>query len=346
MDKTKKAPSTESSTLSSNAASLVADSKANQTPISSKSAIATVSHSARPSRIRIAQNFTLIWLDSNINESDIDFKYSLTQLRQIVNTIDTFTDADQCVNFFIELKDEKMFIIVSGALGQSIVPLIHDVSQLDSIYVFCGNKSKHEQWAKEWTKVKGVFTKIDMICDTLQRDTQQCDRDSTSITVTSGDLNRLDPSFMYTQLLKEILIEMDHDVKKAKKELTKFCRHVYQESERQLQIIDEFRRGYHEHTPIWWYTRECFTYQMLNRALRTQEVEIIIKMGFFLRDIHRQIEELHSQAEHHGVFTVYRGQGMSNIDFENIKKNKGGLLAFNNFLSTSLNEQVSLRFAR
>src|ERR1700722_17601404 len=101
MDKTKKAPSTESRTLSSNAASLVADSKAKQTPISSKSAIATASHSARPLRVRIVQNFTLIWLDSNINESNIDFKDSLTQLRQIVNTIDTFTDADQCVNFLI-----------------------------------------------------------------------------------------------------------------------------------------------------------------------------------------------------------------------------------------------------
>src|ERR1700722_4121970 len=343
MDKTKKAPSTESSTLSSNAASLVADSKANQTPISSKSAIATVSHSARPSRVRIVQNFTLIWLDSSINESDIDFKYSLTQLRQIVNTIDTFTDADECVDFLTELKDEKGFMLVSGTLGQSIVPLIHDVPQLYSIYVFCGNKSQHEQWAKEWTKVKGVFTKIDIICDTLKRDTQQYDRDSTSITVTSGDLSRLDPSFMYTQLLKEILIEMDHD-DKAKTEFTDFCRDSYQGSEGPFQIIDEFRRDYHEHTPIWWYTRDCFIYPMLNRALRLQEINTILKMGFFIRDLHQQIEQLYTRQSE--KLTVYRGQGLSNVDFEKIRTKQGGLLSFNNFLSTSTDRQVSLLYAQ
>ena len=55
----------------------------------------------------IAQNVVLVWLDSNIDESDGYYGNSMTQLRQIVNTIDTFTDADQCVDFLTEIKDEK-----------------------------------------------------------------------------------------------------------------------------------------------------------------------------------------------------------------------------------------------
>ena len=295
----------------------------------------------------IVQNFVLLWLDSNINKSNDDYNNSMTQLRKIVNTIDTFTDTDQCVGFLSDIKDEKVFILVSGDIAQSIVPRIHDTSQLDSIYVFCVKKSKHEQWVKQWAKVKGIFTEIDSLCNTLKRDAQQCDRDFTSISVTSKDLNQLDPSFMYTQLLKETLIEMPHN-EKEKTQLADFCREQYRDNLFELQIIDEFEHSYHLHTPIWWYTRECFTYKMLNRALRTQEVEIIIKMGFFLRDAHRQVEELHSsQMEHHGdPITVYRGQGMSNADFESIRKNQGGLLSFNNFLSTSRNENVSLAFAR
>ncbi len=76
---------------------------------------------------------------------------------------------------------------------------------------------------------------------------------------------------------------------------------------------------------------------MLNRALQTQDIEIIIKMSFFLSDVHRNIQELHSKMEHNGILTVYRGQGMSITDFKNIRQNKNGLLAFNNFLFTSLN---------
>jgi tetratricopeptide (TPR) repeat protein len=42
---------------------------------------------------------------------------------------------------------------------------------------------------------------------------------------------------------------------------------------------------------------------------------------------------------------VYRGQGLSITDFEKLRKTKGGLISFNNFLSTSKAREVSLEFA-
>jgi hypothetical protein len=87
---------------------------------------------------------------------------------------------------------------------------------------------------------------------------------------------------------------------------------------------------------------------MLNRALRTLEGDTIINMGFFIRDLHQQIQELHRNqvSTYHGKsFTVYRGQGLLNTDFEKLLKTKGGLMSFNNFLSTSKNQKVSLVFA-
>ena len=301
---------------------------------------------AGPSRFRRVQNFTLLWLDSNIDELDQDFQNSLSQLRSIVTTIDTFTNVDRCLDFLNQIEKVKVFLIISGALGQSTLPHIHDRPELDSVYVFCGHKARHAAWAKEWAKIKGVYTKIDELCEILKSDTEQCDRSSVPISVTPNDLNHLEPSFMYTQLLKEILVEMDYE-EKMKKDFVQFCRDLYQKSAEQLGIIDEFEHHYDEHTPIWWYTRECFTYQLLNQALRTQDVQILIKIGFFLRDVHRHIEQLHSQNKHSAdVFVVYRGQGMSHAEFEKIKACQGGLLAFNSFLSTSFDKKVSRGFAR
>src|SRR6202034_1931284 len=58
---------------------------------------------------------------------------------------------------------------------------------------------------------------------------------------------------------------------------------------------------------------------------------------------------LHSEQcigqNHSNSFIVYRGQGLSQTDFDQLKQTQGGLLAFNNFLSTSLNKEVSLAFA-
>jgi tetratricopeptide (TPR) repeat protein len=71
-------------------------------------------------------------------------------------------------------------------------------------------------------------------------------------------------------------------------------------------------------------------------------------MGFFIGDLHRHIEQLHKEqfADSHKSFTVYRGQGLSKVDFEQLTKTKGGLMSFNNFLSTSKDREVSLKFAR
>jgi tetratricopeptide (TPR) repeat protein len=84
---------------------------------------------------------------------------------------------------------------------------------------------------------------------------------------------------------------------------------------------------------------------MLNKALRVQDVEAIIKMGFFARDLHRQIEQLYSESGDRHCFTVYRGQGVFNGEFMKISQSKGGFLSFNNFLSTSTDRDFAKIFA-
>jgi tetratricopeptide (TPR) repeat protein len=69
-------------------------------------------------------------------------------------------------------------------------------------------------------------------------------------------------------------------------------------------------------------------------------------MAFFICDLHRHIAQLHEEQskDFPKEFTVYRGQGMSLEMFEKMKKTKGGLLSFNNFLSTSIAEKVATGF--
>ncbi|CAF5046194.1 unnamed protein product, partial [Rotaria sp. Silwood1] len=73
-------------------------------------------------------------------------------------------------------------------------------------------------------------------------------------------------------------------------------------------------------------------------------------MGFFISDLYRHIEELHTKQfgnqQSTQEFRVYRGQGLAKVDLEQIMQTKGGLMSFHNFLSTSKVENVSLDFAR
>ncbi|CAF4802947.1 unnamed protein product [Rotaria sp. Silwood1] len=297
----------------------------------------------RPVR-RVLQNFLLVWLDANIDESNENFKKPLQCLRRIVSTITTFTDVDECIDFLSGIQNEKVFMIVAGVLGRQIIPDIEACPQLESIYVFCDNQSINEQWTKTVPKVKGVYTQIEPICEALRIDRENCDRAMISIS-----FNGIDALFMYTQLLKETLLDIEDDDAKSIREFVDYCR---LQGDIDENHIDKFEREYRLHTPIWWYTGPYFIYSMLNRALRLMDVDIILKMGFFIRHLHQHIETLHREQQSTNtmtstLFQVFRGQGLSIENFEKMKRTKGGLMSFNNFLSTSCNRNVSLEvFAR
>jgi tetratricopeptide (TPR) repeat protein len=329
-------------------------SKQNSFPSSNTAAATTASSTTTHNHHRIVQNFLLIWVDANIDQSKKDCQNTLAHLGSIVNHVNVCTESEQCIQFLQSIGNEKAFVITSGSLGQHLVPNIHAMPQVDAIYIFCGNKSLQEEWAKKWDKVKGVHTDIKSICEGLQLAAKQCNEDSIAVSfmalgegVSGQNLNQLEASFMYTQIFKEILFEMKHD-RQAIKDLVTYCRKLCDDNVGQLTIIEEFERDYRPKSSIWWYTRECFTYQMLNRALRNLEGDTIINMGFFIHDLHRQIEGLHKKqvSSYHGKpFIVYRGQGLLTTDFDKLQKSKGGLMSFNNFLSTSTVRKVSLGFA-
>ena len=245
-------------------------------------------------------------------------------------------------------------MIVSGALGQQIVPRIHALSQIHSIFVFCQNRTYHERWAKTWIKVRGIYTEFSPLSTALKQVILQCDQELLSFSIISSDaisdannISDLESSFMYTQLIKEALLEIDFDAQ-ALKHFVAYCREKYAYDLQELEMIKRFEKEYHQHTPIWWYTFECFLYPMLNRALRLLEIDTILEIGFFMKDLHQHITQLHREQfnTHPSAFMVYRGQGLSKVDFNKLKASKGGLISFNNFLSTSQKRQVSLGFAR
>ena len=90
--------------------------------------------------IKRVQNVLLIWLDSNIDNSNSDCQNTITQLRRVVNDINTFTNGEQCIEFLESIQDNNVCMIISGSLGPQIVPHVHKMSQVDSIFIFCSKK--------------------------------------------------------------------------------------------------------------------------------------------------------------------------------------------------------------
>ncbi|CAF2212765.1 unnamed protein product [Rotaria magnacalcarata] len=300
----------------------------------------------------LIQDCILFWLDTNINLDDDCNINILKQFQSIVGNIHVFNNTDQCVDFLKKSQNQNVSLIVSGSVGQQIISRIHSIPQLIAIFIFCQDQPKYESLKINWSKVQGIFTDSATLCNSIKQLVHQFEEDSVDISfvsendISGQDLDQLDQSFMYTQLIKEILLELEYDEQSFHNFLT-YCRQEYSNNVEELKNIQDFERRYTSETSIWWYTLECFIYKILNKALHEQQTDVIISMGFFIRSLDEHIRQLQVQQakELENEFIVYRGESMKPEQFEKLKKTEGGLIAFSKVLSTSKEKAVAIEFA-
>ena len=190
-------------------------------------------------------NTVIIWVDPNIDQSKKTYHDSVTKLQRITPAIYTCANSKQCMNYLDSTNDKNVFLIVSADIGEEIVPKVHDKPQIDSIYIYSQAKRQRLPWANKWSeKVKAILFDMEDIFQQIKFDSGLVGS-LTSISIIGRiDLpslvaNELDQSFMYTQLLKEILFEMKHD-HTSKTKLVEFCRTKYADNFFELGLIEEF----------------------------------------------------------------------------------------------------------
>ena len=309
-------------------------------------------------RRRNAQKYRIVWLDPNINSSQ-EYADHRRQLKALTHLLETFSDPNACVETLYSIggDQDRVFLIVSDILAQALLPLVDPMSHVHRIYLYSSNPSQAESWTKQYQKVRGnIFPTIQSICDRLKMDTTNSTVELVDISVISHTEiragNRQDPSFMYKQLLKDILLNDDLTDPEhiTKQQMIEFCREVCKNNSHELRVIEEFDREFFAEHAVYWYTRDCFLYRMLNKALWTPEPVTLYKLRYFLRHLHKQIqttaaEQSASALNPTKTKTVYRGQGIPTTEIDGLKKGVGGLLSFNNFLSTSVSRAVANDFA-
>lgn len=133
-----------------------------------------------PINTQAVHKVLFIWLDANIDESLVDCQKTITHFRQTLNNIHMFTDAEACLQFLKAMTNQKACLVISGSLGKQMISHVNNLSQVDSIFIFCGNKKNHEEWIKDWSKIKGVFTNVKPLCEAMKQAAQQYDQSTTS----------------------------------------------------------------------------------------------------------------------------------------------------------------------
>ena len=297
----------------------------------------------------IMDDFLTICLTPDVDPPVDDLHCFLERLKQITKQVEFFSDLDECIDYLTDLDKKRVVIVLYDYPDKHSVSFLSNILQVCSFYRFEHAEVSSTSGREKIKKFKGVYNDVEKICRSIKQDIHRQWFDSTLLSIISAsspeNLDALDSSFMYTQLLREIIVDMDYDGEKARKEFVEFCRQRFSPLDCPPKKLDLFERTYELNSPMWWYTAESFIYRNLNTALRTQDTEVIMKMGFYIQDFYREAEQKQSELKIDSKMVVYRGQGLSDHDFEKLRDSKGGLLSFNNFLSTSRDRDVSLMYA-
>ncbi|CAF4524477.1 unnamed protein product, partial [Rotaria sp. Silwood2] len=294
------------------------------------------------------EDFCLIWLDDSANAKDN--RDTEQKLRSIINTLRKFQDVKHCQKFIEERsQNERVVMIVSGRLGREIVPSIHKIRQIISIYVYCMDKERNKQWAVNFPKVKDVVVELDELVTRIKADykIQKSVEEPFSInTFTTGSgagtsTTGVNGQFVFSQVLIDCLLRLKY-TSTDKKELIDFCQQQYESNRNELSNLREFDQDYSSKKVLWWYTRESFFYKILNAALRKQNIHLIFLFRKFIHDVYRRLKK--DQAQHR--LRVYRSQRISSDELITLRQCRDQFISVNSFFSTSTNKQKALSFLK
>ncbi|CAF2390198.1 unnamed protein product [Rotaria sp. Silwood2] len=275
------------------------------------------------------RTFRILWLDSQVNTNENN-QAAQQQLRKLDKNLLTFDNQEECHKYVVSmLSDDRIVFVVSGQLGQKIVPQIHQLPQIRSIYIYCQNMAFHEQWARPYNKT--VADKFAEIMTRIQSDK----RTITSLEATSlknaNYCTVIDDPFDNPIGFLECFIRIESNQTDIF-ECISFCQNKYKHDQHELKLIHEFQQSYASEQAIWWYTRQSFVYKILSKILREENIRLIYFFRFIIGDIYRQLKRCQCQSP----IRVFRGQSLPDKDVIYFKTSIGKIITVKSFFTTCL----------
>lgn len=308
-----------------------------------------------------SEDFVIVFLDSNHVVATTEHLIPVGYADRDSSYFESFENVDQCIDFISSLDYEKVFLILFLNEAEHIIPLIHDLSQLTFTYI-CKEREDtiidvdRLNWMSRYPIIRdGVHKVNDELVSCLKQDMISMRSPSKISTLLSmktqqtssvKPLNTHQASYQWNQLLLQALHKLPQ-TDESRQDILNVCKAQYSGDKSELKNIEQFEKTYQRQSAIWWYTQECFLYKLINKALQTEDIDIIFKFRFFIIDLYNELTDLHnkSKSENANILTVYRGQQVAADELEDLKFNINNVVSLKPFLSTTTNKDVALIYA-
>ncbi len=308
---------------------------------------------------RSAKPISFIWLDENLPDSIVDYRSQWKFLDNVDGCIDYIKRQINSGHF--------IFLVISEIFGPELFLRIPDLmKQIFAIYIYCTEYYSSTEWTKDYPDIHGVYEDPLKLVRHIRNDYKQLQNslgfyNTNSSNISTVEINRNFeetqcsnslPITVYDNEQPNLFIDNQKRIDKlvlmvntneSKSEMIKEFRRIYDGNRIVLVEIDDFEILYESNAAIYWYTRDSFVCRVINQSLRLNNQQTIYKLRHILIDIYSHLNESISSSESFPEI-YYRGQLLSNEEFNYLKQLQGKIISINTFLSTTTSIQVALLY--
>ncbi|CAF3851274.1 unnamed protein product, partial [Adineta steineri] len=312
--------------------------------------------------------FSLLWIDDNDREFTDDNYETQQLLRQYLPSIELESDISDAILFINRVKytDKILIIVVSGQKASLLFQYLtyYDLNEdIAALYIFCNNPDTYQNLKHD--RLYGIFNDPTLLVASIRTAMyvmlRESIKTSTNLLDQEQTWSRIIPAVttahIWYDLYLEILKILPTD-EQAKEEMLEKSKEYYADDTVELLQIILFRYNYTTATAIEWYTDDTFVHKLVNKALRSENIELLSTFRFFIGDLSTAIKQEYinqqkipgtiasnSRTGSSSVIKLFSGQVLPRMELERLEQNLGTVISINSFFSTSMKLNEARAFA-
>jgi hypothetical protein len=277
--------------------------------------------------------------------------------KELINMIEfshQYFTFDECENYIKSVKNDRSILLVLTDFFDCALDFDR-YDEIHSIYILNRNQQEIDDEIRNSSKLTQIFNDENILIERLRYDIVLTYRNDLPISFSSIDnmkndqsLIKLDGStlFYWNQLFIHYLVNTQNlDMDQLKEQMIEECRSECKNNTAQLKEIDEFQKDCTLDNVLKWYTRASRIYQLVNKAFRTRNIDLICKFRYFIILLYNKLKALSNEQQGRNFTVLYRGQTIKDNELKILESNVGHLISFNTLISTSRNPAVAHAFA-
>ena len=251
-----------------------------------------------------------------------------------------FTNVDDFIDHLSSLSNQRITLIASDLLTHISCGVLRAIFPQITRVIIIGKRSYQYENVEHFRAVQALVDHLFLI--RRQRRRLYITFHSWPVERTSHNLNKHTSKFLWYSYFYNILSSLTNTNVARAEMLDSIQAFHTGQTDSIKRSCEEFEKSYNSMDIIQWYTKTSFFYLLLNRTLRSENINHIFAMRSVIFDLENYLKN-HCDRNP-SINTVYRGQQIHRSEIEEMESNLSGLIGMTAFWSASRSIEVARDF--